>query len=77
MYTSEERKHTLKQRGSQKVCTLKTWVKGRQVLKKGEDIVGRWRRECKEQGICTKRTGKLLMKASRMALSTNAQTHTH
>lgn len=46
-------------------------------MEKGEDIVGRWRRECKEQGIRAKRTGKLLMKAGRMALSTNAQTHRH
>lgn len=43
---------------------------------RGEDRGGSWGRGCKEEGRRTKRTGELLMRVSRLALSTNAHTHT-
>lgn len=49
---------------------------GGEVRGKREDRGGSWRRGCKEEGKCTKRNGELLMRASRLALSTNAHTHT-
>lgn len=44
---------------------------------KREDRVGNWGRGCKEAGRRTKRIGELLMRASRLGLSTNARTQTH
>lgn len=51
--------------------------RGHEVRGKREDRGGSWGRGCKEEGRRTKRTGELLMRASRLALSTNAWTHIH
>lgn len=50
------------------------WCLG--VGQRGDEVRGKWEdswgRGCKEEGRRTKRTGELLMRASRLALSTNA-----
>lgn len=51
--------------------------RGDEVREKRADSRGSWGRGCKEEGRCTKRTAELLMRASRLALSTNARTHIH
>lgn len=56
------------------------WATGKGEMRLGER--GRtekaaWGRGCEKKGRRTKRTGELLMRASRLALSTNAWTHIH